>query len=277
MKINNQIIIILIILSLLDVFFWIYIFKKPVLKVYFFNIKKNEISFLNFRNKVKVLINIGPSLNSTLDNLSKLLPFYDRYIDLVIISKPKKNCFNNLPNLLNYYKIGAIILNGDFERSPFDKVISKIKSKKIPIIILGQGDKIVYGNNKIDILWPNLKEWLGFNSPYLVFDFSNPKIKILFSDNISLKVKEKLAKLFNLKSDILKISYRNSKQHFSKNFLKKVKPKISIVNFSQKVNSPFNNIVEYIKNLGSNVYMERNYDFLSVIISNKIQVFAKKK
>ena len=60
--------------------------------------------------------------------------------------------------LLDHYRIGAFIWNGRDDAATvaeWPALLQKIRSKNIPIVTLGAGDAIRYGNNEIDMLSPD--------------------------------------------------------------------------------------------------------------------------
>jgi len=273
---NKLIPIVLILLCLVDIFLWVCIFKKPCSEVSFLNVGQGDSTLLNFENKVQVLIDAGPSA-AVLSDLSKNLPFYDRYIDLVILSHPEKDHFYGLFAVLDSYNVGAFIFNGVFKGKLFDKLISKIKHKKIPIIVLKQNDRIIYGENQFKVLWPKDIQGLSPNESSLVLKFVNPKMKILFAGDISSKTEQKISDLFDVKSDVLKAAHHGSKYSSCQTFLDKVMPKISVISVGKNTyGHPSKEIISRMRNLGAQVYTTLRDGTIKLKIGKGVKIFKQK-
>src|SRR4030042_2321296 len=105
---------IFIFLFIVAIIVWAFVFTQEnngFLKVEFFDVGQGDAEFVTTPDKKQILIDGGPDL-SVLEKLGKSMPFYDRYIDLVILNHPEADHLNGLFEVLRRYRVGAIITNG---------------------------------------------------------------------------------------------------------------------------------------------------------------------
>lgn len=82
---------------------WIFVFienaPNKFLEVNFLDVGQGDAIFIETLNKKQMLIDGGPDL-SILEKLGKVMPFYDRYIDVVLLSHPEQDHLNGLIEVL---------------------------------------------------------------------------------------------------------------------------------------------------------------------------------
>src|SRR3989338_5318071 len=114
------------------------------LGVYFLDVGQVDSELIVFPDGVKVLIDGGPS-KEVLFELGEILPPTDRYIDLVMITHPQLDHYGGIKDVLERYQIGAFVFNGEEGAGDaWDAFKSELKESRVPIVILGAGDRIGY-------------------------------------------------------------------------------------------------------------------------------------
>src|SRR3989344_605530 len=79
-----------VVLCALNIFIWQSVFaasQKPELKVSFLDVGQGDSELVETRDGTQILIDGGPS-RSILSILGNRMPFYDRHIDVVILTHP---------------------------------------------------------------------------------------------------------------------------------------------------------------------------------------------
>ncbi|MCS6789080.1 MAG: MBL fold metallo-hydrolase, partial [Patescibacteria group bacterium] len=233
---NNLTIFILIILFIFDIFLWrnILFFKNFHSSLYFLDVGQGDSTLFNFNNKIFILVDAGPN-NKVVSSLDKILKQKKNYIDLAIITHPQIDHFGGFFDLLESYDFGAFIINGlqpDLKiKNIYSDLIEKIKSKNIPVITLGAKDKILYDNNLIEVLSPDLN-WLQsaeLNDTGLVLYIKNHEFSSLLTSDINSDVEEYLLNKYDLRANILKIAHHGSKYSSNEKFLLKIKPNLALI------------------------------------------------
>ena len=255
-KDKNIILVIFLVLVGFDLFLWSQIlFFKNEPKVYFLDVGQGDSSLVYLDN-ILFLVDAGPD-KKVLQSLSRVFPKKVNYIDLAFISHPQLDHFGGFLDLLNKYDFGAFIINGreadDKKREIYNKLISKLEERKIPVITLNVNDKIKYKNNLIEIISPD-KNWIQsaeLNDTSLVFRAKNQNFSILFTGDSGNNLLNYLSEKFDLKSNILKIPHHGSKYSFSENFLKAVSPNLALigVGIKNRYNHPSKEFIDGLNNL----------------------------
>jgi len=245
----------------LNFFCWKEVFnltENNYLKVDFLDVGQGDSVFIETPEKHQILIDGGPD-STVLQKLQNLMPFFDRSIDLVILTHPESDHMRGLMDVLQRYKVDYVLWTGISRSTPeFKKWVSILEKKQKPetsflasinfdqratkVMTVNAGVKIKAGNAKIDILFPfeNLsgKEFKKTsNDTGVVSRLIFGKDSFLFTGDISSAAEKKLAnsyELANLKSDVLKVAHHGSKYSTSDIFLENVKPKIAVISVGAK-------------------------------------------
>src|SRR4030042_5614615 len=97
-------------LFLLNVFVWLAVFNlKPsqVLEVNFFDVGQGDAIFIETPQKQQILIDAGPGPR-ILEKLAEEMPFWDRTIDLIILTHPETDHMAGFLEVLKKYQIKKI-------------------------------------------------------------------------------------------------------------------------------------------------------------------------
>ena len=240
---------------------WIFVFKESAqgefLKINFLDVGQGDAIFIETMNKKQMLIDGGPDL-SVLEKLGKIIPFYDRYIDLVLLTHPEQDHLNGLIEVIKRYDVGAIITTGIIrDTSQYQEWIKIIKQKNIPIYIAEVGGVVDFRNNiNLNILYPfenmNNKKLADSNNYSIVSKLNYNNFDLLLTGDIEKSVENKLIKAkTDLDADILKVAHHGSKTSTSENFLKAVNAIMAIIEVGKdnRYGHPHQEVVERLKNL----------------------------
>jgi len=283
MKIPNWIILLILFFVIFDIFIWWQIFfagPNKNLELYFLDVGQGDSELAVLPGNVKVLIDAGPD-NKIIGNLSSIFSSTDRYIDLAIISHSQLDHFGGLIDVMKRYQIGAFIFNGRRgETAAFGELEKTIKENKIPVVVLGESDKIKYQNDILDIISPpeNLLSNAELNDTTLVMRLLSQGVKVLFTGDIDSKIEESLVRKYDLGVDVLKISHHGSKFSSSEDFLKAVSPKISIIEVGKNsYGHPTEQALNRLASVGSQIFRtDRNGTVKLTLENGKINIFKEK-
>ncbi|PJE69270.1 hypothetical protein COU96_00635 [Candidatus Shapirobacteria bacterium CG10_big_fil_rev_8_21_14_0_10_38_14] len=237
-------------LFLLDVFVWQEVFTlagPQNLKVDFLDVGQGDSVFIETPQKHQILIDGGPS-SAVLQKLSERMPFWDKEIDLVILTHPESDHMQGLFGVLQRYKVDYVLWTGIARSTPeFQKWVSVLSQNRAKIITATAGTKIKAGNTEIDILFPfenlagkELKD--TSNDTCVVSKLIYGKDSFLFTGDISSVAEKKLVEIASsqaprnddLNSDVLKVAHHGSKYSTSDIFLENVRPKIAVISVGAK-------------------------------------------
>jgi len=251
------------ILLIAAILIWIAAFqeKDENLKVVFCDIGQGDAAFIRFPNQDELLIDGGPD-NSVLDCVGRNMPFYDRKIRSIMITHPDADHITGILEVLRRYEIEEVYLTGvNHKNLVYDKILSEIKKQNIKTINPRAGNVYKYGEVKLKILYPTEnyqnQEVTNTNNTSIVAKLSSGSIDYLFTGDITeSKSKEILAQNSSLlPSEILKVPHHGSKD-FSKEFIEKVNPEISVISVGKKnrYGHPSKEILEILRKIRSKTY-----------------------
>jgi len=121
------------------------------------------IQIPEFKN---VMIDAGPG-NAVIPQIEKQTNFFNRKIDLFILTHPHLDHFEGLLELLQSYQVHEVLMTGAMTHSPqYLALLEALKSKNIPIRFASNNrDLQISPNLFLDILYPSPEQSLIGKSP----------------------------------------------------------------------------------------------------------------
>lgn len=266
-----------------NVFIWYWVLSGGVsnnLNLYFLDVGQGDSELIKLPGNVKLLIDGGPD-KKVLSSLANTLSSTDRYIDFVILSHPQLDHFSGLIPVLERYKVGAFVYNGeDGKDAAWKELTNIIKDKNVPIIVLRGGDSINYKDNKLAFLSPDGENDMSseLNDTALVSELVSGGIKALFTADVGFDIENYLVEKYDLDVDVLKVGHYGSKYSTGTAFLSEATPKVSIIEVGKNTyGHPTKETLNKLAGIGSSIY--RNDEKGTIHIeanSGKINVYAGK-
>ena len=241
MRRKNDVFVILGILFGLNILAWLAVYdlnKPQLLEVNFFDVGQGEAIFIETPSRHQILIDGGPS-SLILEKLAESLPFWDRTIDLIILTHPEHDHLAGLIEVLKRYKVENILWTGVLrDTAEYKEWVKLIKDEGAKIKIAQASQRINLStyevNRYIDILYPfeNLEgqEFKNSNNTSIVAKLNLGENSFLFTGDAYKSVEKKLIdKETDLASDVLKVGHHGSKTSNSEEFIEKVSPEIAVI------------------------------------------------
>jgi len=229
------------ILFVLNILAWVAVddlSRAQLLEVIFFNVGQGDAIFIQTPQKHQILIDGGPN-TAILEKLGAEMPFWDRTIDLIILTHPESDHMLGLLEVLKRYKVENILWTGIVrDTSGYKEWLKSIRDEKAKIIIVQASQKIILSRSDIDkfieVLFPfeslEGKEFKDSNNTSIVAKLVFDKNSFLFTGDIYKTIeKEILDKGIDIGSDVLKVSHHGSKTSSAPEFIDKVSPEIAVI------------------------------------------------
>jgi competence protein ComEC len=228
------------------------------LKVAFLDVGQGDSIYIEAPNGKQMLIDGGPDAK-LLSSLSKVVPFADRSIDIIIATHPDQDHIGGFPLLLDNYKVTDIVSNGAISDSKvFSSLQQKIKENKIKNILARRGMKIILDEKKniyFDIIFPD-RDITNFesNDGSIVGKLIYGKNSFMFTGDATTYTENLIGWNENnktLKSDILKLGHHGSRTSSSIPWLERVSPSLAIISVDKnnKYGHPHKEILKRLSDL----------------------------
>lgn len=238
MAFKNKVIIVLILLNLFSWSVIFYFSQDKGLEVCFLNVGIGDAIFIETPFKHQILID-GGSDETVISRLENRMPFWDKTIDLIVLSHPDKDHLFGLIEVLKRYQVKNILWTGiKAESLLYQEWLKAIEKEGAKIWIADDALKIKIAKNQFfDVIYPfeslEGRQVSNKNNSSIVMILNSNQQKVLFTGDAEKQVESWLKeKEINLKSQVLKASHHGSKTGTSIEFLEAVQPEIAIISAS---------------------------------------------
>ena len=262
---------------------WLFILEfqeEQTPALYFFDVGQGDSALLMLPKRTQILIDGGPD-QKVLAGLSRALPFFDRHIELVILTHPQLDHFGGLIEVLERYSVGVVLLNGrEGTAAAYQDFLRALRERNVPTRVVREGEEIRLGNALLSILNPDeiSLQAEGLNDAGIVVMVSLGGVRMLFTGDISAKTEKELAEQYELRADILKVPHHGSKYSSSDIFLDAVEPKIALIGVGKNsYGHPTREALARLASHGSQIFRTDLNGMLKVVFGNgTISVFGEK-
>lgn len=248
----------LFLLALVTVIVWGAAFKDAsLLRVSFLNVGQGDAIFIEAPNGGQVLIDGGPN-GKVLEELGKVMPFYDRNINLLIATHPDADHIGGFPSVLDRFEVGFYLDSGiSADTDVYRTLRKRLEGEGAKMLLARRGMRIVLDEGVLlEILFPDRDVSRGeTNAGSIVARLVYGETEFMLTGDAPKEVEEYLVRLDGerLRSDVLKAGHHGSKTSSSPVFLAAVRPEWSIVSAGKgnKYGHPHKEVRENIASVGA--------------------------
>lgn len=257
-------------LILINILLYIFSFSSPDLRVIFFDVGQGDSIFIETPNKHQILIDGGPSSSNIANKLSSFMPFWDKTIDLIILTHLESDHVSGLFEVLDNYIVENILWSGEYKESEKSKIWKEmIEKENANIYISNSLDQIILNDVYLKIIKVN-GEITNTNDSSVITKLSYRDNSFLFTGDISSKVEKEIISQ-DIQSDIIKIPHHGSKYSSSEEFIKKVSPLLAVIQVGKNsYGHPTDEVLTRLSNFGIKV-LRNDLDGDIQIVSNGIK------
>ena len=193
------------------------------------------------RGSQQVLIDGGPSSEKICLELGERLPFWDKTIELVVLTHPQDDHLLGLVEVLSRYNVGEVLEPGfEFETSAYGEWLRLIAEKDIDRTIAYAGQQVELGNGiRIEVLHPQ-EEFLegtasDVNENSIVLRLVWDEVSFLLTGDIAEEAEWQLLHQYGreLKGTVLKVAHHGSATSTSSSFLVAVSPQVAVISVGE--------------------------------------------
>jgi len=231
-------------------------------RVVFFDVGQGDATFIQDQAGHQILIDGGEG-DLVLDKLGEILPFFDRSLDLVILTHPHRDHVEGLVSVLKRYKVDLVLYTGVEYTSPYYQEFEELLlKKKIIFAFSHHNQRISLADGAyIDILFPweamDGKEVENLNNTSIVCRLvRGPEEYLLVGDAEKEVEAELIQNNVYLQSDVLRVGHHGSKTSSTVDFLRAVEPEVAIISVGKenRFNHPHQDVLERLENFGIEVF-----------------------
>jgi competence protein ComEC len=203
--------------------------ERGELTVSFLDVGQGDAVFIESPSGNQMLYDAGLPTGALARELSRVMPFWDRSIDVAVLSHPDQDHIGGFPDAFARYEIdlaivsGAVSNNGVYDMS--ERAIANEPAKKI---VARRGMRIFLGKGAYaDILYPDREmKNMETNSASIVMRVVYDDTAVLLSGDLPQAIENHIATLdgTKLRANILKAGHHGSRTSTSPYWLSAVSP-----------------------------------------------------
>ncbi|MFH0988124.1 MAG: ComEC/Rec2 family competence protein [Parcubacteria group bacterium] len=210
------------------------------LKIFYLDVGQGDAILIETPYGQTILIDGGPN-NKVINELGGVMPFWDKHIDMMILTHPHADHLVGLVEVLRRYDVKRVYYTGvAYSTAEYTTWLNEIAQRKLPLYIVKEYSEVDLGADlKLEFVYP-LKDLSGKNVP----DINNSSIvclliykneQFIFTGDLQeageadLVEADKGDERYDLKSDVLKVGHHGSHTSTSDIFLSAVHPGISVI------------------------------------------------
>ena len=215
--------------------FWFYYKAPKDLAVDFLDVGQGDAILIKAPGGQNILVDGGPD-KTVIKRLGENLPWWDKKIDLMILTHAHDDHVTGLIDVLKRYQVKRILYTGAIHSAPNYLAWLKLaRDKKISLTIIDKKQTINLNQGaKMEILYPDQslldKNLADLNDSSIIIKLIYGQNKFLLTGDAGEKVeKELLANGDDLNVDVLKVAHHGSQYSSGQDFLEKVGAKVAVI------------------------------------------------
>ena len=226
---------VVLVLALLAAIAWFALAGLPdgKLHVWFLDVGQGDAILIRAPDGRQILVDGGPSPAALLDELGAVLPFWDRSLDLVVLTHGDADHVSGLVPLLERYEVTAAVDGaqpGDRESAAW---MAAIEDAGIPRVTATRGTRLAAGAMMLTVLSPDARGTGGAwssndGSLVLRLDYGETSV-LLTGDAEEAAEQAMMAAGLPLDVDVLKVGHHGSAASTSAAFLAQVAPQVAVI------------------------------------------------
>lgn len=250
-------------------------FPDSKLHVIFCDVGQGDATLI-ILGQTQILIDGGPN-DKVLACLANHLPYWDRTIEMIVLTHPESDHITGLVSVIQRYGVRQILANSLVtDTGVFSKFREEVIAKKIPVYSPKYGDKIKISKLTLDILFPEEKQGneivfqspqdlkvLGisaftgnFNETAIVSELEYGSFKALFTADSGIDQEKLMADNSELELvDVLKVAHHGSKYSTSTELLDLIQPKLAVISVgaSNTYGHPTSEVLDRLQAIGAKI------------------------
>jgi competence protein ComEC len=231
----------LIFLGAANILAWSFIYelsRGPLLEVNFFDVGQGDAAFIETPLGHQILIDGGPD-DSVLEKLGREMPFWDRTIDLIVLTHPEHDHISGLLEAMDRYEVERVMWTGVLrDTAEYQEWLRLLEGEEAEVTTAEPGQKIVSSDAVFTVLFPSENLWgeeVGnTNNSSIIMKLDFGETSFLFTGDAYQSVERKLiVGGADVASDVLKVGHHGSKTSTAEDFLAVSSPQTAVISVGE--------------------------------------------
>jgi competence protein ComEC len=255
------------------------------LKIVFCDVGQGDAAYVRFPDGRDMVVDGGPN-NRVIECLGRHMPFWDRHLDIVMMTHPQKDHMQGLIAVLSRYQVQHFVRSDVVNTTEgYVKLMDVVRMRNIEQRFMTQGEAINLGDTSLLFLWPTEAQLakgmrasqvaargtdvLGtstgdLNDYSLVFTLRYGDFDVLFTGDADTRVEanyrgiqlvpSRAEELADERVEVLKVPHHGSKTGMTEAFAQWISPSLGVISVGKNsYGHPSKEIVDMLQSVGSRV------------------------
>ncbi len=218
--------------------------------VVFCDVGQGNATYIRNVPDIDIIVDAGQDAR-VLECLGRHMPFFDRKVELLIITHPDSDHYGGAIHIINRFKVNNVITSSRTEGDAgYAKLLSRIDELNIRRRSYFSGDKIRLGSSVFTFYWPpvdflNVKD----NDASSIFLYEKSGFRLLFTGDSIPETLNSLTYRDKESVDILMVPHHGSRNGLTEKFLRLADPVIAVISAGKNnpYGHPHNSIIDLLK------------------------------
>jgi competence protein ComEC len=240
-------------LTMATVIAWLAVLQFPndKLHVTFLDVGQGDAIFIETPGGAQILIDGGPVGNTLLSELGRQMPFWDRTLDVVVLTHPDADHLTGLVPVLERFDVRAVVAREQYHTTDLLDAWEVVLAAQEVVFIRGEaGDHMELSDGvTLDVLHPGPElvevSEANINNDSIVLRLTYRDVAFLLPGDIEADVEQALVRSgVYLHSTVLKVPHHGSNTSSCRALLDAVNPQVAVISVGE--DNPFGHPSEQV-------------------------------
>ena len=194
-------------------------------------------AILVYRKTTQMLVDGGPD-NKVLGCLARHVPFYDRRIEVAIVTHPQADHMNGIIDVIKRYNVMQLVMGPENNSTVgFKELTRLIADNKLQATNVYSGDEIKMGGIKFNVVWPERSWVLGANTEKTDLNefgisgrLTYGNFDLMLTADVDQGVEaDEIATGLLRQVEVLKVPHHGSKTGMTEEWLRIISPELAVI------------------------------------------------
>ena len=235
--------------------------RSRLWRIVFLDVGQGDAILVQSPNDFTMLVDGGPD-HTVLPEIGAIMPFFDRSIELVLLTHPDADHVTGLVEMLERYRVQRVIYTDVMHQSAvYNAFLSGLEKHAIQRHVVRSPEILKIDDALLEILWPQEsfagREITSVNDSSIVARLLIGDVAILLTGDIEREVEAQLLNgTQDLSAQLLKVPHHGSKTSSSLEFLEAIQPTFAVIQSGadNDFGHPHVSTLHFLKRIGARIF-----------------------